>query len=83
MAGQHRAPRRGWFHKSEHGNANQPDGRHTPQYVERHGPTTDAAGNPSPGRGVGMFPLGAAGRQSLAQLHADPNGDRGGRFDAR
>ena len=68
--GQHRVP--GWF-RAARGRANQPAGRHTPEYVERHGPGPDGS------HGVGMFPLGAAGRESLAQHHAaDP--ERGDRY---
>ena len=71
--GQHRAPG-GWFRRAPRGRAGQPhNGRHTPEYVEQHGPQVGGM------HGVGMFPLGAAGRESLAQHHAgDP--DRGDRY---
>lgn len=44
-------------------------GRHTERYL-RSGHA---------GRGVGMYPMGAAGRQSLEQLHEGPQ-DRGDRY---
>jgi hypothetical protein len=56
VSAHHRARGR-WF-RSVRGRAGQPEqGRHTPAYVAFH---KDA--------GVGMMPVGAAGRQSLAQL---------------
>lgn len=61
--GQHRAP--GWFRAAK-GRPEQPPGRHTVEYVERHQDT-------------GMFPVGAAGRESLAQHHAGEP-DRGDRY---
>jgi len=56
----HRVPRR-WFRVAR-GRANQPrTGRHTPEYVATH-----------QGTGVGMFPLGAAGRETFAQFMSSP-----------
>jgi hypothetical protein len=62
MAG-HRAP--GWW-RAARGRAGQPEGRHTPHYLEAVEP------------GLGMYPMGAAGRESLDQHHqAEPErGDR-------
>lgn len=61
--GQHRAP--GWF-RAPRGRADQPDGRHSPEYVGRHQDT-------------GMFPVGAAGRETLEQ-HRAAEPDRGDRY---
>jgi hypothetical protein len=68
--GQHR-PAGGWF-RAPRGRAAQPDGRHTPEYVSTNG------ADPERTDGVGMFPLGEAGRESLEQHHrAEPErGDR-------
>ena len=52
--GQRRGPWR------ERGRANQPPGRHTPDYVA------------AMSHGVGMYPVGAAGRVTLEQLHGEP-----------
>lgn len=68
MSGEHRAP--GQLFRAPGGRAGQPDGRHTAEYVARNGVGI-----------VGMYPAGAAGRVSLAEHLADPNPDRGGRFD--
>ena len=62
----HRADGR-WWH-TPRGNGAQPDGRHTEAYVELH-------------EGTGMYPLGHAGRESLAQ-HAAAGEERGDRNSA-
>lgn len=79
MAGQHRAGRARFFRRPARGNPNQPDGRHSPEYVERHrAGFLTKYGQP----GSGMEALGAAGRQSLAQLRADEP-ERGDRWSRR
>ena len=61
MSGEHRAPR-AWFRRAARGRVNQPEhGRHTLEYVANH-----------QGRGVGMFPVGAAGRETFAQFMSSP-----------
>lgn len=60
MTGQHRPPRR-WF-RAPRGRTGQPEqGRHSEYYVATH-----------QGRGVGMFPVGHAGRESLEGFLAAP-----------
>lgn len=64
MSWQHR--QRGRWFRAPRGRADQPAGRHTLEYVARHQDT-------------GMFPVGAAGRESLAQ-HRAGEPDRGDRY---
>lgn len=75
MAGQHRQGRARFWRRPERGRTNQPGGRHTPEHVATHANGfLTKYGQP----GNGMEAVGAAGRQSLAQLHADApeRGDR-------
>jgi hypothetical protein len=60
VSGQHRERAR-WF-RTPRGRAKQArTGRHTPEYVASH-----------QGSGVGMFPLGAAGRETFKQFMTSP-----------